>query len=236
MQLFRALGLLVVASSFALPVACLYDADHRCGAGQTFVPGKNGLEACICPDDAALNAQGNGCVECGPNEQGAGTACTCVAGFGRSMATGKCEALSAELGRTCNSESNPCGDETYSYCAMNASGADGYCTTSDCSKDEDCGEGYACELSVTPSYCSAPPTGQGEACGTSADCSEYQASYCEAFTSKRCLVENCVSADVTCHGAWVCCDYRDLLGVSICIPPESLDQGECPSGGKLVSE
>lgn len=236
-QLFRSRGLsLVVALLLGLPLACLYDADDRCGAGQTFVPGTYGLEACTCPSNAALNAQRNGCVECGPNERGAGTLCTCVEGFGRSATTDECEALPDQLGRACEPESDPCGDETYSYCAVDSPGANGYCTARDCTQNDECDEGYACELEASPSYCSAPPTGQGEACGTSADCSGYDAGYCEAFTSKRCLVDNCLSAEVTCHGSWVCCDYGDLLGVSICIPAESLDQGECPSGGQLVSE
>ncbi len=225
----------LLAFAITATVGCLYDADDRCGAGQTFVPGENGFDACICPGDAAINALGNGCVECGPNEQGAGSQCVCVDGFARA-AGGECEALSDQLGRECQPDSEPCDDTTYDYCAVNAAGVTGYCTKKDCASDDDCDDGYACELTASPSYCSAPPSGQGEACGTGADCSGYEASYCEAFSSKRCLVDNCLSADVTCHGAWACCDYGDLLGVSICIPPDSLVNDECPSGGKLVVE
>lgn len=74
------------------------------------------------------------------------------------------------------------------------------------------------------------PTGQGEPCDVSDDCAGQQATYCETFFIHQCLVEGCaLEGAAPCSEGWLCCDFTDLAGVSVCIDQTLLEGGTCPA-------
>jgi hypothetical protein len=96
-----------------------------------------------------------------------------------------------------------------------------------------CEVGYArgntgvCEPSINDP--DAAPTGQGEACDTPTDCIGYQASYCDSIFFHECLLAGCADEGAPpCSTGWVCCDFTDLAGVSVCIDESELDGDSCP--------
>ena len=140
-------------------------------------------------------------------------------------------AATARLGKACASDTE-CKDPKYSVCHLE--GAAGYCTSA-CETSEDCDRtlNYACDYFGAVGVCERPPTGEGHACATSADCAGFEADYCEAFREKKCLRQGCKQNPSICHGDWVCCDIS-VLGTSLCIPPDALESGACPGGGTLI--
>jgi hypothetical protein len=206
--------------------ACLVDLDHRCGENQHF---DDENVNCACDADFAL--VGTSCVRCGENEVGAADGCVCAEGFSRATPDAACEALAA-LGQACNSDSD-CGDARYGYCYVATGDDAGYCTAPDCSTAADCPTDYGCNTRHSPSFCEAPPDGLGKACTSSADCEGHAASYCETVQAHACLVNDCASDPNKCHGDWVCCDIG-LLSQSLCLPPDQLENGNCPVGGSLI--
>jgi hypothetical protein len=78
------------------------------------------------------------------------------------------------------------------------------------------------------------PTGEGEFCKTNADCASFDAKFC-APTMGACLIHDCASKTNACSSVSVCCDYSKLLaGLSLCVPPEYIEGGECPMQGMKV--
>jgi hypothetical protein len=120
----------------------------------------------------------------------------------------------------------------YSHCVTDADGA-GYCS-GECESTASCPSGWTCEPEAAVRVCKKLPTGFGVSCQTSADCAGYEATYCEAFRSHTCQLQDCASGATTCPSEWGCCDFTALIGVSMCMAPEALVDGACPGGAKLV--
>lgn len=83
----------------------------------------------------------------------------------------------------------------------------------------------------------ALPEGQGEPCASSADCADFEATFCDTLQSNSCLVQGCATGDSTCLTSEECCDLSvypvaglDQAG-GICIP-----QGLCDTAGGSVVE
>src|SRR6187402_947391 len=150
---------------------------------------------------ALLGAMPSACVydssdRCGPNQvMFEDLRCVCDTNFTMNAA-GVCEANKMGLGAACN-PSAPCTDPQYTHCEAGADGS-GYCTKADCTVPEDCTEGYACDVSVTPSVCRRPPAGLAMSCTSDADCAGTEATYCDTFQSHSCLVQGCTVAPDNC--------------------------------------
>jgi hypothetical protein len=219
------LGWVLSCCAVVLAAGCLVDVDQRCGENQRF---DAATEVCVC--EADFERQGNACVRCGENETGSSDGCVCLEGFSRSNAEADCVEAAA-LGQEC-AEDADC-SEDYAHCALEAGATDGYCTVSGCSTSADCPTDYGCNTRTTPSYCERPPEGLGTSCDSADDCEGFVASYCETVSAGACLVNDCAPDPAKCHGDWVCCDIG-LLSQSLCIPPEELEDGNCPAGGTLI--
>lgn len=208
----------------AIATGCIFDADDRCGPNQVLSD-----DRCVCAE--GFGFEQDKCVACGENEVGTLQGCACLPGYARPGEGGTCRKVEG-LGLVCTSDVD-CVDEGYPYCHLE--GEEGYCTTRDCTSSDQCEVSidWACDTSRTPSFCERPPTGLGTPCSESADCEGFEASFCEAFVEKVCLRGGCKADPSVCHGDWVCCDIT-LLSESICIPPSSLEGGNCPAGGTLV--
>lgn len=204
----RAASLLAIAT--ALLGACVFDPDDRCGDNQV-VFGDN--LRCVCaPGYAPSDA---GCVACGDNEVPSAAGCVCAEGFTRANPTAACEA-SGSIGADCDEET-PCADSVYSYCELDG----GYCTTSGCESSADCDGGYACDTSSEPAVCRRPPVGLGNACSTDADCAGAEATYCDTFMTRQCLVQGCSVTPNDCFEGYICCDFAPFVPQPLCIPGNS---------------
>lgn len=212
----------IAVLSVNLLSSCLVDSDHRCGSHQV-------LQGELCACEPGFGLIGNQCLACGENEVGSLSGCDCAAGFGRSDPAQPCAPLGT-LGQSCVSDAD-CGDPAFSYCAMEDQS--GYCTRPDCSSSSDCSNDYSCNSRAARSFCERPPTGFGQSCQSSADCSGLEASYCEALSSHVCLKDGCKAEPGICPGDWACCDIA-LLGNSLCLPRSELEAGQCPAGGHLI--
>jgi hypothetical protein len=219
-------ALCVPLLALLLTPSCLVDLADRCGENQHY-DGENAV--CVCDGDYAL--EGNVCVRCGANETGSRDGCVCVDGFSRPTPDAPCAEL-AGLGQECQSDAD-CGDAEYRYCHLGEGGASGYCTAPDCQTAADCPTDYGCNTREIPTYCERPPQGLGNACTSNADCAGNEASYCETVQAHSCLVNDCKPDPNKCHGDWVCCDIG-LLTESLCLPPDALENGNCPVGGSLI--
>lgn len=207
------------------PYGCLYDETDRCGTSQTY---DAELERCVC--ESGFGLVDRTCVPCREHEVGTLSGCDCAEGFARPSEGAACQKAET-LGKACASDTE-CKDPKYSVCHLE--GAAGYCTSA-CETSEDCDRtlNYACDHFGAVGVCERPPTGEGHACATSADCAGFEADYCEAFREKKCLKQGCKQNPSICHGDWVCCDIS-VLGASLCIPPDALESGACPGGGTLI--
>ncbi len=207
---------LVVAASAAM-AACIYDDDHRCGPNMEL----SVVEACNCV--AGYVREGSVCVHCPDHETEKHGACVCDVGYQRTTEGAVCSVIpSAGLGAAC-SESEPCRDEDFSYCAE-ASNGDRYCTRAGCSAPTDCADGYACSGTGPSAYCRRSPVGMASACTSAQDCAGTEATYCETLLSHSCLVEGCSLAENDCFTGWECCDASSYdVPLPICIP-----EGKCP--------
>jgi len=68
-------------------------------------------------------------------------------------------------------------------------------------------------------------TGLGATCQTSADCAQFDATYCETFQSHTCLIQNCVPDPSVCPMGWSCCETTTRFGLpTLCLPA-----GQCPN-------
>ncbi len=202
---------------------CLYDADDRCGENQRL----DGQQ-CVCED--GHGREGMECVACSDTEAGNPVGpCQCKPGLLRLVEGGDCIEAA---GKVCQSDEDcPAGE--FGTCRLE--GDAGYCTSLGCAAEAgECPGDFACNDREDPPYCERPPTGLGTSCSESADCDDFEASYCETLAEKVCLVADCAEDPSICHGDWVCCDIG-LIGTSLCIPPGELSDGNCPVGGTLVS-
>jgi hypothetical protein len=109
------------------------------------------------------------------------------------------------LGVACDVTDTPCADATFSECHL-TDASSGYCTSTGCSTDAECGGDYYCAVSESPTFCKRTPTGQGAICTTSDDCKDFDATYCAMSpTGKLCVVINCT--DTSCSPGYACMDF-----------------------------
>jgi hypothetical protein len=204
-----------------VPSACVYDASDRCGPNQVMYEDLR----CVCDEFSVPTA--TGCERCASDEVPGPMGCACKEpGYVKPAAGGVCEAPPPPpmgLGAACDA-TTPCADPGFTHCEAGADGS-GYCTKTDCAAPEDCTDGYACDLSVTPSVCRRPPAGLGMSCTADADCAGTEATYCDTFQSHSCLVQGCSVAPDNCFTGWDCCDLK-AFGVPqpICIPEGACTQ------------
>jgi hypothetical protein len=211
---------LVAAALIAGLVGCLYDPDDVCSRNQKLHEG-----VCVCVDGAILAEDRDGCTLCGADEVVSGDSCACSEGYARSDEGAPCEPLPAGLGADCTPGGVPCADDNFDYCRP-LDEATGYCTSSGCETSEDCEAGHACADDGELTFCKRPPTGQGMTCDSAADCTGYEATYCESFQAHICLVSGCTVSPNSCHEGWACCDLSALgLNETLCV-----EQGACPTG------
>lgn len=235
-------------SAIALPVVgCIYDKDERCGEGQVLET--EGSESCICAEGYATTA--TGCVACKENEVAGASGCVCKPKYGRTTEKGACEAcgehevtgatgacecepgfskespkaacepLPAGVGVACDA-TTPCTDTTYNYC-YTGSATTGYCTTQGCASTDDCSNGYMCDLTATPTYCRRAPLGAGKTCASDADCAGTEATYCDTYQTKSCLVQGCTVTPDNCFTGTECCDLS-AYGI---VQPLCIAAGAC---------
>lgn len=203
----RVAGWILVAG---LRGGCSLQAHDPCGSDLVV----DGEGHCVCPAGTVPAGQTSACVPCGANQVAAGGRCACAPGFARA-GDGPC--TNAGLGAPCDAE-RPCLDTAAGSCHVTA-GAAGYCTRSGCAAADTCGAGFVCETRGSPSYCRRAPVGQGKTCATAADCAGGEATYCEFFSLKQCLVEGCVPAANDCFPGSTCCNLAALgLAKTLCLP------------------
>ncbi len=226
MKFWILLGSIAALLALGMP-SCIIGTD-RCDAHQVEV-NKDSHSLCVCEPGAVINASGVGCTPCGTNEEVSGDSCVCAPGFARLAADAECE--QSELGGACSSEAECNG--SFPYCT----GADGYCTTRDCTANADCAEGWSCETNDDVRYCKKAPSGLGAPCTSSDDCKAFEASSCDLLQTRTCMLQGCATGDVVCPNEWACCDFSALLGspLSVCTQPEELTSGSCPFGGSMVT-
>lgn len=217
----------VVWLATMLPACIVDEGDKACGKNQVLVDGE-GTKFCQCAPGYIMDmATGLDCKPCGENEDSQGGECVCKPGYSRPSATAAC-GMSA-LGAACSDDSGCSGD--FPVCVTD-DGA-GYCTSDGCTSSADCQRGFVCEQDGGKGVCKKVPTGYGMSCESAADCAGTEATYCDSFSSKTCLVQSC-SKTSPCPGDWSCCDIA-LAGVVLCVEPAGLMNGMCPAGGTLVT-
>jgi len=177
---------------------CLYDASDRCGPAMKFAPE---LATCVCDDNAV--ATGLGCVPCASDEVVVSGACACPAGATKN-ADHVCERV-VGLGDPC-ADATSCTSEMYSMCAPDTAGTAAGTCTSGCASDADCGGAYTCATWEAVPYC-RPFAGLGKTCGTSADCADSDAQFCDTFQTHTCIVAGCTLGTDNCPRGSMCCDF-----------------------------
>lgn len=200
---------------------CLYDSSDRCDTGQKF-DSASGL--CLCAGNTV--AGDHGCVACAENEIAQNDNCACAEGYQRASASSPCVVVPKGLGDACSSDQE-CADPIYSFCRIELdSGTSGYCTSSGCASSDDCAVSYACNTTSDPSFCERPPSGDGQACQSDADCAGTDATYCENHSSFVCYVEGCSLTANDCFPGKECCDLTGpsfgIIKKQICV-----DAGSC---------
>lgn len=226
-RLLRELGIasLIISAAFGCIVS-----DNRCDENQLEARGT--ANACQCAPGYIPSPRGYGCDACGDNEEAFGVQCVCKSGFSRADASAPCEAIEGSLsGAACSAE-QAC-SEPNPYCALSED--EPYCTTDDCSKNEDCPRDWRCVAGSGGRYCRKPAKGLLAPCESNADCEGNEATYCETLMSHMCLVEDCAADPGKCGSGWSCCDFSTLLGAALCVPSTSLANGLCYGGMSPVS-
>lgn len=149
---------------------------------------------------------------CGDDRRLDGDVCVCKAGSAER--DGVCQAVLPDAGAGASGadceRDEDCAAGEGSVCKRTASGS-GYCTRSGCANDKDCPPSYFCVTDAAPSFCSRPPTGQGESCSSSADCSAYDATFCGVGDPRgaTCWVPDCT--EHSCEPGYMCFDLSQLL-------------------------
>jgi len=101
-----------------------------------------------------------------------------------------------------------------------------------CTSSRGCPEGELCD-SHDSERCVAAPSGLGAPCSGAADCAGTEATFCESFSTRTCVVQGCAARAGICPGDLVCCDYA-VIGTSLCVPSDLAPDGGCPAPGQLV--
>ncbi len=206
-------------------MACVYDPNDRCDANQVLAAG-----TCICDKSAGYTTGSGGCVLCGTHQVPGESGCVCTSGYAQQSNDGPCEPVPETLGTACDTSNSPaCADATVNYCFA-TSGTTGYCTTSGCATNGDCKGGYICNASATPSYCQRPPTGTGEACTTTADCANYEATFCDS-TQLKCFTTDCKTSPDDCFPGYACCPlstFAASMPDAPVMPNVCMPTGSCP--------
>jgi hypothetical protein len=127
--------------------------------------------------------------------------------------------LKGGLADECNEDDKPCESEKYDTCHL-VSEDRGYCTSSGCSTEADCEQGWFCVTDADPSYCKREPTGQGAACSSEDGCAEFDANFCVmASFGAFCVERDCTEA--SCSPGYVCQDFSAVIpGVPLICAPE----------------
>ncbi len=202
-----------------LSTSCLVDDDNLCG--ERWVEADDG--SCVCPDDSIV-VDGE-CRRCGSHEEPRDNACVCEEGYARSD-DGDCapEAPAAEgcAGGDC--------DEGASNSEAGATDAE--LGGAECSSSAECEDDELCDV-YSSRACVPWPDGYGSPCSSDDDCAGTEAEYCELFSSQTCQIDGCKELNGTCPGDLACCDFA-ILGRSLCIPMDQLQDGACPAPGQLV--
>ena len=149
---------------------------------------------------------------CGDDRHLDGRVCVCNAGTREQ--NGVCvmavpDAGAGAPGAECKQDED-CEADEHRLCKRTASGG-GYCTRSECAANEDCPQSFFCVTDAAPSFCSRPPTGQGEHCSSSADCAGFDATFCGVGDPRgaTCWVPDCT--DGSCEPGYMCYDLSQLL-------------------------
>jgi hypothetical protein len=234
----RRIRLRVILTSAALSMAayglgvaatgCIVG-SNKCDEHQ--VPGATQYHGCVCEAGYVLSARGYGCEPCGSHEQVADGKCVCESGYVKDQ-SGTCEVSSGSvLGSDCSAE-HAC-EGTNDYCALSETPP--YCTTQDCSINDDCPSGWRCAQTGDPTFCQKPSEGVGAHCNSSADCTGTEAGFCDSFQSHTCVINRCLAHPSDCPSQSVCCDLRTLVNDSLCVPISGLNDGRCPDGMEPVT-
>jgi hypothetical protein len=223
-----ALGCVVLAFAVSRCIA----EDGACSEHQ--VTSGDETYTCKCADGYVLDTDsGYGCVACKKNETSSAGACVCKEGYSRPDEKSPCEKTEGSvLGSECSAEQSCTAPNP--YCAETQSPA--YCTTQDCSENDDCPSMWRCDKAGDVAFCKKPPTGLGDSCDTSADCAGNEAGFCETFMTRTCIINKCASQPSVCPSQLVCCDLTALIGEALCIDAAVLTNGLCPGGTKPVTE
>lgn len=173
-------------------------------------------------------ASSTGCLvdseqRCGDNQRLEDGICLCA--LGHALQAGRCvEAASSRpapdggMGAACVPGSVPCSEPDFPLCQTAPSGAS-YCTSTGCKSDLECGAGFSCLTSASPSYCRRHYEGQRQRCTSTADCARFDAQHCVAQFG-ACVVRDC-SAD-GCDPDWTCFPLSELIAGEpmVCAPNE----------------
>lgn len=224
--LWAALGVSALAVGASLGAACIME-DDRCGPYQVRLPDQN---LCVCTMESVLNPDGPGCLPCGPNEWALDEKCVCKSGFTRPSEEALCEkSAGSTLGQPCSADA-PC-SEPNPYCAT--VGRASYCTRTGCTTHEDCPESWVCAQEGDFRICRLQ-LGFLRECTSQEDCAGTEATYCETYQIRRCLVQGCLADKSVCASRQVCCDLRQRIGVSVCVGESNLMAGRCVDGKEPV--
>jgi hypothetical protein len=204
----------VALATLLLPLAagCIDD-DDRCGPNMMY---DAVTSTCMCePSSFAANG---GCTPCAADEVViGGTSCGCAPGQAKD-ASNVCATV-AGLGDSC-SDTTPCSDATYSYCAPSTAGSIAGTCTSSCTVDEDCGAAFTCATWEAHPYCRAF-SGFGMSCAAQSDCAGYDAQACDTVQSHVCVIAGCSLVNDDCARGTTCCDLSAFGAGTICM-------GACP--------
>jgi hypothetical protein len=199
-------ALLIAALIGPLLEACVYDPDRRCGPAMTYLAA---TETCVCNSNAVPVP--GGCRACAADEVTSGGKCACPAGQTKNT-QGVCATV-AGLGDPCDTQSAPCTDATYSFCATKGSGTSGTCTRT-CTGNADCEAAYTCATWDAHPYCRTF-AGLGDRCASPADCTG-DAAYCDTFQSHTCIVSGCSLTTNDCPRDQTCCDFSGFGLGNLC--------------------
>lgn len=221
-------GFFLLQATGSGAAGCLLE-DERCGPYQVEQRQDN-VALCVCADNAVPREDNHACTPCAEHEIAQGGSCVCETGFVRTAIDQPCEqsAIGAECG-----DGQECPD-AYPYC-FTSSAPVGYCTSAGCEHNSDCPGNWTCEREGSERICEPLPSGLNQHCTTDDDCAGSEATFCERFQTNTCMQQNCATGATRCPNEWGCCDYTRLLGVSLCLQPDQVSAGECPSGGTLVT-
>lgn len=226
-RILQSVSLLAGAALLGLFASACIMTDSKCDAHQ--VQSSADLHMCSCEPGYVLSPMGYGCIACGENEEVMNEKCVCKPGFERANAMAPCEAVEGSVpGESCDA-ADSCNDPN-PYCALSED--EPYCTTQDCTKNDDCTVNWQCDTSAEPSFCK-PISGLSAKCDSAADCSG-EATYCELFNTRTCIINDCVADPGICPSQWVCCDFTALAGTSMCVSIDFLMDGKCLGGSDPV--